>query len=90
MNFVCGIDGGGTSTKVLVGWEDGRRLEKRFVPFNINSIGVQGLEVLLREIMDFLNTQGTCCGLCVGAAGISYECVGRFLKEEMKRAKIER
>lgn len=90
MNFVCGIDGGGTSTKVLLRWEDGRRLETRFGPFNINSIGAQGLATLLREIMDFLNTQGTCCGLCVGAAGTSNANVARILKAEMARAGIDR
>lgn len=88
MSFICGIDGGGTSTKVLLRHDDGRTLDRRFGPFNINSIGPAGLERLLAEITDFLRTQGVCRALCIGAAGMSNEQVRQIVQAAMERAGI--
>lgn len=70
MNFYAGVDGGGTKTAVLCVDELGRPLaERTFGPFNINSIGAEGLRRVMNEILAFLNLQGDCISLCIGAAG---------------------
>lgn len=70
--FVAGIDGGGTKTIVLCHDLQGNFLaEKKFGPFNMNSIGEEGFSDLMEEICAFLQSIGKCCFLCIGAAGIS-------------------
>lgn len=70
MNFYAGVDGGGTKTAVLCVNEQGKSVASAgFGPFNINSVGRDGLRAVMLKILAFLQEQGTCLGLCIGAAG---------------------
>ena len=84
IEFAAGVDGGGTKTTVICRTKDGGLLDKKvFGPFNINSIGEAAFMDLLREILSYLSSLGTCRSLCIGAAGISnrkmVECVSAVL-----------
>ena len=72
VQFVCGVDGGGTKTTVLCrtlqGVEVGRR---EFGPFNYNSIGEEAFKGILSDILSYIESLGTCKALCIGAAGMS-------------------
>ena len=72
MEFIAGIDGGGTKTRLIVRSLDGS-FEKiyEYGAFNFNSIGEKAFSSLLAEICDELSSLGVCKSLCVGAAGIS-------------------
>ena len=70
MNFYAGVDGGGTKTAVLCVNEEGTPIAaSSFGPFNINSVGREGLRAVMKMILAFLKEQGTCLRLCIGAAG---------------------
>ena len=72
MKFVAGIDGGGTKTTLICSDLSGKGLLRRtFGPFNLNSIGEPAFLNLLCEISDLLRKIGSCCALCIGAAGVS-------------------
>ena len=72
MNYIAGIDGGGTKTTLICQDLKGEELlTKRFGAFNINSIGEKAFRALLVEIADTLKSVGNCISLCIGAAGIS-------------------
>ena len=89
MDFVAGIDGGGTKTTVLCHYiEDGHYEEKRFGAFNINSIGEPAFIELLDEIIAYLKSLGTCRALVIGAAGISNKRMGEIVSEKLKEAGI--
>ena len=45
--------------------------EKKFGPFNLNSIGEENFTALMSQICEFLNNIGECKVLYIGAAGIS-------------------
>lgn len=86
MNFLAGIDGGGTKTKVVCVTADGQPLDtRRFGPFNLNSIGQERFTGLLTEICEYLNTLGFCQALCIGSAGISNPDMARLVGEAMTR-----
>lgn len=72
MDFLAGIDGGGTKTKVVCVTPQGQELETKFFgPFNLNSIGAQRFQELLEELGAYLNSLGHCVALAIGSAGIS-------------------
>lgn len=72
MDFLAGIDGGGTKTKVVCVTAQGEVLDtRRFGPFNINSIGPEKFQALLDELGTYLNGLGHCVALAIGSAGIS-------------------
>lgn len=72
MDFLAGIDGGGTKTKVVCVTTQGEVLDtRRFGPFNINSIGPEQFQALLEELGIYLNSLGNCVALAIGSAGIS-------------------
>ena len=72
MEFVAGIDGGGTKTTLLCWSIKGDEIqEKTFGAFNINSIGEDAFKLLLNEISAELSSLGKCLHLVIGAAGIS-------------------
>lgn len=74
MDFVAGIDGGGTKTLLLCKDLNGKvLLSTKFGAFNINSIGLDAFLSMLDEIADTLNDLGNCRFLCIGAAGVSNE-----------------
>ena len=90
IEFAAGVDGGGTKTTVICRKKDGALLDKKvFGPFNINSIGESAFKDLLREILSYLDSLGTCKSLCIGAAGISnrkmVECVSAVLSDSKIR-----
>lgn len=70
MRFYAGVDGGGTKTAVLCINEQGDPVASAaFGPFNINSVGREGLRAVMEKMLSFLKEQGTCLRLCIGAAG---------------------
>ena len=72
MEFVAGIDGGGTKTTLLCWSTKGdKKKKKTFGAFNINSIGEDAFKLLLNEISAELSSLGKCLHLVIGAAGIS-------------------
>ena len=81
MNYVAGIDGGGTKTRICCKDMNGLIIgERLFGPFNLNSIGRERFRELLDEIGAYLGSLGTCTALCIGSAGISNEAVTTELR----------
>ena len=61
MDFIAGIDGGGTKTRVVCAGPEGRELDSAlFGPFNLNSIGPERYSALLEEICAYLKGLGRC------------------------------
>lgn len=90
MDFIAGVDGGGTKTRVVCASPDGRIVDTAmFGPFNLNSIGPERFRALLRELCAYLNGLGRCRALCIGSAGISNGEMGRLVEEEMRQGGIE-
>lgn len=86
MDFLAGIDGGGTKTKVVCVTPQGQELEtKLFGPFNLNSIGAERFQDLLEELGTYLNSLGNCVALAIGSAGISNQDMVRMVAEAMQR-----
>lgn len=72
MEFVAGIDGGGTRTRVVcLALDGGLITQETFGPFNLNGIGEGRFTALLEQITDFLQALGKCRVLMIGAAGAS-------------------
>ena len=72
MEFVVGIDGGGTKTAVIVADLNGNEIaSRRFGPSNINSIGSDLFSSLLKDIVCYIKSFGTCRSLCLGLSGVS-------------------
>lgn len=91
MRLAAGIDGGGTGTVLECRDRRGTVVcRKSFGPFNLNSIGEDRFSELLEEIFTFLEKQGGCAALCVGAAGISNPRVGELTALAAERFGIER
>ncbi len=91
MEFIAGIDGGGTKTSVVCRTLRGEPLcRKEFGPFNLNSVGEARFCALLDEITGFLAAQGRCAALCVGAAGASNPRLRELTAAAMDRAGISR
>lgn len=89
MDFLAGIDGGGTKTKVVCVALDGTPLEtKRFGPFNLNSIGPERFSALLEEIGSFLTSLGHCVSLAIGSAGISNQDMVQMVADAMEKVQI--
>lgn len=90
MDFIAGVDGGGTKTRVICASPDGRVLDTAvFGPFNMNSIGEERFSALLRQLCAYLNELGRCRALCIGSAGVSNKEMTRLVETEMKRGGIE-
>jgi len=91
VEYIAGIDGGGTGTKLECRDGQNRVLCRRtFGPYNLNSIGEARFSALLAEITDALSKIGTCTALCIGAAGISNPGTRELTAAAMKRAGIRR
>ena len=91
MEFVAGIDGGGTKTTVMLRYlGSGEEKVLKTGAFNLNGIGEEAFRANLREIVRFLNDSGTCKALCIGAAGISNSLTREIVSEEMLRGGISR
>ena len=90
MDFIAGVDGGGTKTKVVCASPEGKVLDTAvFGPFNMNSIGAERFSALLQELCAYLNGLGDCRALCIGSAGISNKEMTRIVETEMTRGGIE-
>ena len=90
MDFIAGVDGGGTKTKVVCASPEGKVLDTAvFGPFNMNSIGAERFSALLQELCAYLNGLGDCRALCIGSAGISNKEMTRIVETEMTRGDIE-
>lgn len=89
MDFLAGIDGGGTKTTVVCVTPEGVELgSKVFGPFNLNSIGPERFQTLLAEIGNYLNSLGNCVALAIGSAGISNQDMVRMVAAAMENAHI--
>lgn len=87
--FSAGIDGGGTKTTVMTRDLKSRIIQKReFGPFNLNGTGEKVFCRLLEEITGYLTQIGTCCSLCIGAAGISNTTMRNLVEKAMASAGI--
>ena len=89
MDFVCGIDGGGTKTTAICRTLQGEELSRKvFGPLNLNSIGEEAFKALLSEIVLFLRQTGNCRALCIGAAGITNSLVSEFVNNTLSNTGI--
>lgn len=89
MEFIAGVDGGGTKTTVVCALPDGTVLDTaKFGPFNFNSIGKERFEALLDRLCAYLRGLGQCKALCIGSAGISNQEMVRLVEAAMKRGGI--
>lgn len=91
MDYIAGIDGGGTKSTLLWQALDGGGAGREvFGPFNINGIGEQALEKLMDDIAAWLKSQGRCRALCIGAAGVSNARLEALVGGAMAAAGVER
>ena len=91
VKMIAGIDGGGTKTRVLCCDLQGKQIAAReYGPFNLNSIGEEAFRKLMMDITSFLNAEGDCTALCIGAAGVSNPRMGELIAQAMKTAGITR
>ena len=89
MDYYAGIDGGGTKTIVRCLSRDGKtEFSKTFGAFNYNGIGERAFRVLLSKIVKWLAGNGRCCGLCIGAAGISNSLMQKTVSEILNDSDI--
>ncbi|MBQ0070376.1 MAG: hypothetical protein KBS81_00725, partial [Spirochaetales bacterium] len=89
MEFIAGIDGGGTKTTLLIGKPDGSLVARHTLgAFNINSIGEAGFSHLLQEFMTIFKDYGRCLHLTIGAAGISNTTMQKLVHEAFDKEDI--
>lgn len=85
--FIAGMDGGGTHTRVELRDMENQLIRRgEFGPFNINSIGEDGFQSLIREVLCWCGDMSTCARLCIGGAGVSNPRVKQIMEEELSRA----
>ena len=89
MDFIAGIDGGGTKTTILIGETNGNVIDKvKLGAFNINSIKEEGFKNLIDEVISVLNKYGRCLYLTIGAAGVSNSIMRSICEEKFANANI--
>lgn len=89
MDFFAGIDGGGTKTRVIIQSLDcSVELTEEFSAFNFNSIGEKAFRTLLDKIIAFIERQGNCISLCLGAAGVSNQNMCEIIGERLSASRI--
>lgn len=89
MDYIAGIDGGGTGTTLLCRTASGQPLgEETFGPFNINGTSPTAFSALLDQIAGSLRTRGRCLALCIGAAGVSNPALHGLVAQAMERAGV--
>ena len=76
MEYLLGLDGGGTATKITVAGPGGDVLARHTAgPLNVNGQSPAQFHETLAEVLDWLSTSGfrpeACGGVGVGAAGVS-------------------
>ena len=89
MDFIAGIDGGGTKTTILIGETNGNVIDKvKLGAFNSNSIKEEGFRALIDEVISVLNKYGRCLYLTIGAAGVSNSLMRSICEEKFANANI--
>lgn len=89
MDFIAGIDGGGTKTRICCRDLHGSEIaSKAFGPFNMNSIGPEKFRRLMQEICEYLNSVGNCRAVCLGSAGVSNTQMVQIVSSAMEQAGI--
>ena len=89
MDFIAGIDGGGTKTRICCRDLQGNEIAlQQFGPFNMNSIGPGKFRELMQVIGEYLNRIGNCRAVCIGSAGISNTQMVDIVSASMERAGI--
>lgn len=90
MKYYCGWDGGGSKTEVLCADESGREIARRsFGSLNLNGASEEAVAETIADALEFMRSVGSlrnCCGLAIGAAGVSNARVGVFLEERLREA----
>lgn len=91
MEFIAGIDGGGTKTTLLYKYKNSNLINKAtFGPFNLNGIGEEVFTHLVEEIAKFLDEKGECISLCIGASGSSNKKMRQIIESVFSTTKIKR
>lgn len=86
MEYLLGMDGGGTATKVSIA-DRGGQVTARYTagPLNVNGQSLEQFQATLAEIMEWLGDSGfrteDCGGIGIGAAGISNPRARQLLTE---------
>lgn len=89
MEFIAGIDGGGTKTRICCRDLHGNEIAlQQFGPFNMNSIGSEKFRELMQKIGEYLKSLGNCCAVCIGSAGISNTQMVDIISESMEQTGI--
>lgn len=90
MEFIAGLDGGGTKTTLLYKYKNSNLIsEKTFGPFNLNGIGKEAFTYLIKEIASFLDERGECVALCIGASGSSNKKMDEIIDSVFSSSKIQ-
>lgn len=90
INYVVGMDGGGTKTDILVADIDGRPLHAfRSGAINYNGESVENVERHLSDIFEkievLMGGLTHCSALCIGAAGISNSAAANAMTEAVRK-----
>jgi len=89
MEFIAGIDGGGTRTTLKCRSLDGIDIcQEALGPFNLNSIGEAAFCTLLDQICSILYGIGECRSLVIGAAGASNRVMNSLIAQKMESSGI--
>lgn len=89
MDYIAGVDGGGTKTTLLWQLPEGRILGKEtFGPLNINGTDRVELEALFSDLARSLRQKGRCLALCIGAAGVSNPRLEQMIDRAMSAAGV--
>lgn len=86
MEYLLGMDGGGTATKICVSDRGGAVIARHTAgPLNVNGQSQEQFQKTIAEILQWLNASGfrpeNCGGVGIGAAGISNPRARRLLTE---------
>ncbi len=84
MNWLAGIDGGGTSTRLEIRDTDNQTIsDLQFGPFNISSIGESAFCDLLQTLWAACPPMADCASLCIGGAGVSSPAVRQLVERSL-------
>lgn len=91
MDYIAGVDGGGTKTTLLWQSPDGQTVGREsFGPLNINGTDRAAQEVLFSALAASLRQKGRCLALCIGAAGVSNPRLKQMIERAMAAAGVDR
>lgn len=89
-DYVIGMDGGGTKTKVLISDSNQTILDELTGgAINYNGTDKKQIDKNIQSIFQILEKMGykkhNCRGICIGTAGISNPLVSKYMKENIER-----